>query len=153
MSPTINQEVVATLLEVLLTHEEVNAAIKHALVRRDQPTQSDVTSQDLQASINSAALLEARLMAVEWTQISLLALAGSQVCACVGSTMFTFATVRLVSFLVYGPVNNRAAHRVPVCKSCLPSPTIRVGVNSRSVQQCLPGTTYSRPRRLPEQVM
>jgi hypothetical protein len=81
MSPTVNQEVVATLLEVLLTHEEVNAAIEHALVRRGQLPSSDVESHDLQASIDSAALLEARMMAVEWTQISLLALAGSQVFA------------------------------------------------------------------------
>lgn len=35
-SPTLNQEVVATLFEVLLTHESVNAAIDHALKSYEQ---------------------------------------------------------------------------------------------------------------------
>lgn len=35
-SPTLNQEVVATLFEVLLTHEDVTAAIEHALKSYEQ---------------------------------------------------------------------------------------------------------------------
>ena len=35
-SPTLNQEVVATLFEVLLTHEDVTAAIEHALKSHEQ---------------------------------------------------------------------------------------------------------------------
>lgn len=35
-SPTLNQEVVATLFEVLLTHEDVTAAIDHALKSYEQ---------------------------------------------------------------------------------------------------------------------
>lgn len=78
-SPTINQEVVATLLEVLLTHDDANAALETALAHRGDAPTRDLANSDLSASIASAALLESRLTAVEWTQIALLALNGTQV--------------------------------------------------------------------------
>lgn len=78
-SPTLNQEVVAALLEVLLTHEGANAAIEDALARRQDAPQRELAAPDLQRSIDSAALLEARLTAIEWAQISLIALSGTQV--------------------------------------------------------------------------
>jgi hypothetical protein len=71
--------VVATLLEVLLTHDRVNAAIEHALKHRDVPPAQVGDGDDLQTSIESAALLDARLTAVEWAQVSLVALQGTQV--------------------------------------------------------------------------
>jgi hypothetical protein len=77
-SPTLNQEVVATLLEVLLTHESANAAIEDALAHRAEAPLREGVATDLQKSINSAALLEARLTAIEWSQIALIALSGTQ---------------------------------------------------------------------------
>jgi hypothetical protein len=78
-SPTLNQEVVTTLLEVLLTHEVANAAIEDALARRAEAPLREGLGADLHKSIASAALLEARLTAIEWSQVALLALSGTQV--------------------------------------------------------------------------
>ena len=78
-SPTINQEVVATLLEVLLTHDAATSALSAALAKRHEAPARDLVGADLNTSIASAALLEARLTAVEWTQIALLVLNGTQV--------------------------------------------------------------------------
>ena len=78
-SPTLNQEVVATLFEVLLTHEQVNAAIEHALKSHEQEHVREGEASNLKDCIESAAVLEARLTAVEWSQIALVALQGTQV--------------------------------------------------------------------------
>jgi hypothetical protein len=77
-SPTLNQEVVATLFEVLLTHEQVNVAIEHALKSHEQAHVREGEASSLKDCIESAAVLEARLTAVEWSQIALVALQGTQ---------------------------------------------------------------------------
>jgi hypothetical protein len=63
---------------VLLTHDAANAALDAALARRGDAPVRDLAAAELPAAIASAALLEARLTAVEWTQIALLALSGTQ---------------------------------------------------------------------------
>lgn len=81
-SPTINQEIVATLMEVLLTHDDANRAIEHALKSHDQIQAQEGEADDLKVCIDSAAVLDSRLTAVEWTQIALVALQGTQVIPC-----------------------------------------------------------------------
>lgn len=78
-SPTINQELVATLMEVLMTHDDANRAVEHALKSHDQIQAQEGEADDLKVCIDSAAVLDSRLTAVEWTQIALVALQGTQV--------------------------------------------------------------------------
>lgn len=66
-------------MEVLLTHEEANRAIEHALKSHDQIQAQEGEADDLKVCIDSAAVLDSRLTAVEWTQIALVALQGTQV--------------------------------------------------------------------------
>ena len=66
-------------MEVLLTHDEANRAIEHALKSHDQIQAQEGEADDLKVCIDSAAVLDSRLTAVEWTQIALVALQGTQV--------------------------------------------------------------------------
>lgn len=78
-SPTLSQELVASLLDALLTHDS-NIVITRALKSQDLSTSPNATSNsNLEECIEAASMLEARLVAVEWSQIALVALQGTQV--------------------------------------------------------------------------
>jgi hypothetical protein len=78
-SPTLNQEVVASLLEVLLTHEDAAAAVALAQRTADAAPLAAAAGSDIVAAVGAAAVHEARLTAVEWAHIAVVALQGTQV--------------------------------------------------------------------------
>ena len=87
-SPTLSHELFSSLLETLLAHD-ANAAIQRASKSRDKSTSTALDDQSqLRTVIEAASLLEARLIAVEWSQIALVALQATQVCFHTSAAVF-----------------------------------------------------------------
>jgi len=81
-SPTLAHELFASLLETLLTHDAA-AAVDRAARCQHLSTQGVAHGAgELRPVIEAAALLEARLVAAEWSQVAQVALQATQVRRC-----------------------------------------------------------------------